>query len=498
MPLFNFVLPSEQELAIRKAYPGLLDSMFVGKAPDALNITPQMQMPGAANLPLLLQPTTPGTGNVQPMGGNDPELARRQAAGAYNPIGGLLPVVQGPQAATLENAYRNMPAVQGTPGLQLLLQKVQDQMGPKAIVKFGKDERGYTQDPSTGALTQVVDAAPERANYSDAPQQGINPVTGKPGLFVRDTRTGNVKWLEAGVAPKINFVNGQAVDENSVLPGTVIPQQAPQPTPALSPERFKQEGDLAGIRAKVVADNRAPNAGLLPPATVRFYAEQALAGDPSVFAMVGRNQAARAQIAQAVQEMGTDPNRPGGPISGSDMAALRAQFAGDMQAQRTIGQRTGAIAVSGEEARGVASLVKDAYAKLPRGEFKPFNELKALVDNQTNSPEQGAAYAADFALQTAYARALNPQGVPRETDIAKAGEMLNTAGDSPEKHNAVVDQILKELDVIQNSTGAARIAAINKIREQHGLPAASGSGTAAPGAKPATSSSRFKIEQVSP
>lgn len=218
----------------------------------------------------------------------------------------------------------------------------------------------------------------------------------------------------------------------------------------------------------------------IAPSTVKLFAEQALAGDFSVFASVGRNQAARQQIAEAVDKLAQERG-----YSGADLAALKAAYGGDLQAQRTIGQRTGAINVSGNEAEGVANLVNDAYSKLPREQFRPFNQLRSMFETQTSSPEQAAAYMADFSLQTAYARALNPQGVPRESDISKAGELLNGA-QSQDAHRAVVDQIMKEIRVIKNSTGAAKLDAINGIRQQRGFgpmvtPAGAGTqGAAAP------------------
>lgn len=210
------------------------------------------------------------------------------------------------------------------------------------------------------------------------------------------------------------------------------------------------------------------------PTQAKFFAEQALSGDTSVYTTIGRNQAGRTQVAQTVADLAQERG-----IKGADLAAINAAFLGDKQAQRTIGQRTGAIAVSGEEAKNVAGLVKEAYDKLPRGQFRPFNQLRSMWDNQTNSPEQGQAYAADFSLVTAYARALNPQGVPRESDIAKAEQLLNGA-DSIQKHDAVVDQWLKEIDAIKSSTGTARTDAINRIRKQGGLDALPTTGAASP------------------
>jgi hypothetical protein len=199
-----------------------------------------------------------------------------------------------------------------------------------------------------------------------------------------------------------------------------------------------------------------------------FFAEQALAGDKSALTGPGRNQAARSKILESINRIAKERG-----ISGQDLAALNAQYSGEVRAENTIGQRTGAIAVSSEEAKGVAALVNEAWSKLPRGDFRPFNELQSMYENQTTSPEQAAAYMADFSLMTAYARALNPTGVPRESDIEMGRKML-AGSDSFASHTATVNQMLKEIDVIQSSTGAARLQEINRIKSGGGPSATSG------------------------
>lgn len=204
--------------------------------------------------------------------------------------------------------------------------------------------------------------------------------------------------------------------------------------------------------------------GALSDAQATYFAEAAHSGDPSVFATVGRNQAARLQIAQKLVDIAHSKGE-----TGVDLATAQAAFAGDKRAQQAIATRTAAITVSGAEAANMAQLVKDAYDKLPRGQFKPFNQLEALWADNTNSSEQGQAYAADFSMVTAYARALNPQGVPRESDIATAEKILNAKGDSIEKHDAVIDQWLLEIKKIKEATGTAKTEAIDQIRARNGL-----------------------------
>jgi hypothetical protein len=271
------------------------------------------------------------------------------------------------------------------------------------------------------------------------------------------------------VAPTINIGAREAASDNQGWQFMTDPTNGKQ---FRANARTGQTVDLSGAPytpggvAKLPGGASSTSAPLSPD-QAKFFADQVLAGDKSPFTGLGRNKEALSQLRDAVA---TEAAARG--LKGSDLAAINAQFAGSLQEERTVGQRAGAIAVSSQEAKGVAGLVNDAYAKLPRTEFKPFNQLASLYADQTNSPEQGAAYMADFSLVTAYARALNPQGVPREADIGIATKMLNGA-DSIEKHTAVVNQMLKEIDTIQTATGKARIDTINRIRGQGGLPAAS-------------------------
>jgi len=108
-----------------------------------------------------------------------------------------------------------------------------------------------------------------------------------------------------------------------------------------------------------------------------------------------------------------------------------------------IGGRTGSAKFSEAELENAAKLSRDAYTKLPRGQFMPFNELTKAFETQTSSPEQAAAYAADNTVVNTYARMVSPTGVGTESDKTHAREMLNTA-QSQEAHQAVIEQLEKE------------------------------------------------------
>lgn len=397
---------------------------------------------------LLSKAFDPTTGEVDPVKAKAAFMASGDVAGARKFETDRLAAVN----AQIDNAMK----IHGT--VSQILGGVTDQASLDAArAELGKNP----------ALAQGVAQLP--AQYDEAGAAAIQ------NLLVQGQTVGEQLQAKKNAA---DAARQKAKDDQDKLQAS--PDFKASVAKAESDAKLPNELKIAQVKAdNAVALKQTAPASVSPPFTdaqATLYAEQGLAGDKSVFTNVGRNQAGRTQIAQKMADLAAARN-----IKGADLAAINAAFAGDVRAQQVIGQRTGAIAISGEEAKGVANLVKDAYAKLPRGEFKPFNELQAIYANQTNSPEQGAAAAADFSLATAYARALNPQGIPRETDIAAVGKMMNTNGDSYEKHAAVVDQILKEIEVISQSTGAARISQLNKIRIQHGLPVEPGAGIVAPG-----------------
>lgn len=204
--------------------------------------------------------------------------------------------------------------------------------------------------------------------------------------------------------------------------------------------------------------------------TADWLASEVLSGNMAAVVGMARSAVNMTKVANAIQQRATASG-----MTPQDVNANIAKFRSQMKEADVVGSRIGAIAVSGAEAKRMANQVETNYAKLPRGDFRPYNQLKAAYERQTNTPEQGAAYLADYSLATAYARALNPQGVPRETDIAKFEQMMNQ-GDSYERHMAIVNQALVELDQIEAATGDARDSMIRQIRNVHRMEPIQGGG----------------------
>jgi len=177
----------------------------------------------------------------------------------------------------------------------------------------------------------------------------------------------------------------------------------------------------------------ASDQGGLSEAGIKYYAE--------LFRTQGPTALGRLQKADRDRII----NEAAGESGGDSEGDIRTQMAGKgaQAEQRSLGTRTGQLVLAEKEMEGAVDLSSKAYAKLPRGSFTPFNELRNLVEKKTSSPEQAAAYAADNAIVNIYARMISPTGQGTDSDKNHAREMLNQA-QGPEAHQAVLNQLMAE------------------------------------------------------
>ena len=179
---------------------------------------------------------------------------------------------------------------------------------------------------------------------------------------------------------------------------------------------------------------------VLPPEVVEQLAYQGLNGDKSVFQNLGRGQQGAQNIVairSAINRIGVASGKTPQEI-GNAMADANANYAGITAEKRIEGARSGASTFANVEMPQAVNLSKEAYSNLPRGQFVPFNKLRRLVDKNLSSPEQAIAHTYDEDAIASYARALNPTGIARKSDIER-GENLLSGATSIEAHNAVLD-----------------------------------------------------------
>lgn len=205
---------------------------------------------------------------------------------------------------------------------------------------------------------------------------------------------------------------------------------------------------------KAGADAKRGTAGLLDEDTISDMAGQYLAGDKSVMQNLGRGaQGAenivklRAEISRQARDAGLKPDQ---------VATKMADFAGRTAAMRSLGTRGVNVEYAANTANKAIDLAQEAYGKLPRNQFVPFNQLRQLYDTKTSSPEQAAAFTAVNTLVNEYARvAAGGSNQATEGMRQHAREMLNTAMDHG-AFNAVLGMMRREIHTAKSAYNETR------------------------------------------
>ncbi len=226
-------------------------------------------------------------------------------------------------------------------------------------------------------------------------------------------------------------------------------------------EQLKSLKERAEIRSK-------PPGASMSDKAIDFAARRLLNGEPAnkVLANFGRG-AQGAQNITAVQNRLADLAAEGN-VSPQLMAVITQELAADSRTRLELGAREGKVAARVEEAKQFAGIAGQASVKVPRGQFVPVNRLLQYTDTQLSSPELAAFKAANVSLINAYAAAVGG-GVPTVHDKEAAEAMLSTA-QSPEAYQAVVNQLITEMDAAL----AAPRNVMESMREHdvgHGAPA---------------------------
>lgn len=184
-----------------------------------------------------------------------------------------------------------------------------------------------------------------------------------------------------------------------------------------------------------------------------FLAQQALAGDTSVFQNAGRGAAGNRNVIAIRKKMIELATGQGN--TGADAAATNAEYGGIRSGQRALGTAAANIGMAKSEATKMADLVTDASAKVPRSQFIPVNKALLAAEKGTGDPNVVQFGAAMNSFINAYARAVNPKGAPTVQDKNHAREMLETA-QSHDQVVAVIAQLKKEMSAAQDAPGAVR------------------------------------------
>jgi hypothetical protein len=323
---------------------------------------------------------------------------------------------------------------------------------------------------TTGELESLADLREKWTKVDRSAMTKAESDAIPPGQIMLQSSNGDIKYLNPSDA---NSVLRIQQDFDAKAPERAIAQAQlgvsrgqlgiAQDRLDLDKQRFTLEGK------KFDLEQALKNNAILPPEVIEQLAYQGLNGDKSVFQNLGRGQQGAQNIVairSAINRIGTASGKTPQEI-GNAMADANANYVGITAEKRIEGARSGASTFANVEMPQAVNLSKEAYSKLPRGQFVPFNKLRRLVDKNLSSPEQAIAHTYDEDAISSYARALNPTGIARKSDIER-GENLLSGATSIEAHNAV-------LDAMQRVVTQRQAAGSSLLRPQSG-----GGSTSAP------------------
>jgi len=204
---------------------------------------------------------------------------------------------------------------------------------------------------------------------------------------------------------------------------------------------------------------------------IRQAAERIVGGEPrnQVIAGYGRG----AQGAENIRKIDNAVAAMTAGKSGTAITEAGISRAGERRTELELSAREGKIATAVQEAQNFAGIALDASAKVPRGQFLPWNKLSQYKDTQLQSPELASFKAATLSLVNAYTRAVGG-GTVHVADKEHANEMLNTA-QSPEAYQAVVKQLITETQAALAAPGQVRAQARNQTPTPAATPPQAGS-----------------------
>lgn len=198
------------------------------------------------------------------------------------------------------------------------------------------------------------------------------------------------------------------------------------------------------LRAQAIKEKVA-SGGTLGKDDYDLMADQALAGDRSVFTGLGRSPKDMAGLRSAITRKAKEQG-----ISGKDLASITAEFKGLEAGERTLGQKTAQVGLAANEARSFATNALAASEKVDRTRFPDLNKVILAGEQKSGDPDVVAFGSYNNSLVNAYARAVSPTGAPTVSDKDHAREILTTAY-SKGQYKAAVDVILKEIDAAKAS-----------------------------------------------
>lgn len=349
----------------------------------------------------------------------------------------------------------------------------QTTQGPNALAGINPQILQMLRNaPPQVSMPLLLQLGTRQNEYDTGDHVGINPATGKREKYVTNKATGQPQFTGVAPSDKLEAVNGQFVNPYTATPGQVIPKQEATPDiiqiaqnlypndPAKQQAYIKQNSP-ANLRAitNINMENRRASAAFTEDegALMGALAERGVSL-PTGF----RSKEQQKTMYEGILRRNPDKTP-------DEIADLIKKGSIELGAQKKETQTAAAVAgrvvVFQNEIEEFAPLVREALAKVPRGNFVPLNRLMQMADTSISDPNLKVLKGRINALLNAYDGLASRGG----TDVDKRAQAraLLTSADGPEAANAQLDSFLAE-------AAAAHRAAVKatKVPELDSAPAA--------------------------
>jgi hypothetical protein len=162
-----------------------------------------------------------------------------------------------------------------------------------------------------------------------------------------------------------------------------------------------------------------------PDEVLTMLAQQALAGDTSVFTNVGRGTQGPNNLVRLRTKMNEIMKANG--MTPQDIAAKNAEFFGIKAGERTLGTRGANVELAAQGFLNIVPLATAASQKVYRSKLLPAGKVEVFFDENVNDPDLSAFAAYNNGIVNTYARAISPTGVPTVKDKEHARKIISEA-----------------------------------------------------------------------
>lgn len=220
---------------------------------------------------------------------------------------------------------------------------------------------------------------------------------------------------------------------------------------------------IIGSGSSVIVPNRASEGAIytnkptsdvsLDENTLKAMAEQARAGDTSVFTNIGRGAQGGENLIRLRKEIARQNSEAG--VSGTDQALRNAEMFGVKAGQRTIGTKGANIEMAATEFNQVIPVVQAASNAVSRTNYPDLNRIIQAGLARTGDPNVVKLGGGVNTLINLYARAISPTGTPTVSDKEHAREILSAAWSSGQ-FDAAVGMMQQEIKAALESPEKVR------------------------------------------